>query len=209
VQSSDWEKARMTIENIERFKEGMNRSPLSKNEVWILGDKTWPDISTSEGWQLTDTLRKVYWKLFDNQSNADDERIRLIEVMDTFAYPIIMGYASEEISFLSGMRQFYTYGNFVLPDVFRKNLFIGVHAKLLYKFWWMKMEIWIVDKCIENDWKYDEMKQNPFMSGADLIFNYEEPDFSKASLMKHRKKLEGKLKEVQKEIENYRKKSLK
>jgi hypothetical protein len=209
VRSSEWEKAKMTIENSERFKEGMNLSPLSNSKVWTLGDGTWPDLSTPESWQITDTLRKVFFSLFDNDVEAENELIRLIEVMDAFAYPIIMGYASEEISFLSGMRQFYTYGNFVLPYVFRDNMFIGVHAKLLYRLWRIKSEIWAMDRCKDMGWKFEERVKNQIMSGQELMLAYEEPDFSDASLMKHREKLEKKIKDVQKEIEDYRKKSLK
>ena len=37
LQSSEWEKAKITIENIAQFKEAMSISPLSKNNVWQLG----------------------------------------------------------------------------------------------------------------------------------------------------------------------------
>ena len=202
LQTSEWEKAKMTIENIERFKEALIISPLSDNGLWLLGDGIWTDASTSKGWEQTDTLRVIYFSLFDNVVDRNDENIRMIEVMDDFAYPIVMGYASETGSFQSVMRQFSTYGNFIMPFAFHGTPLIGLHAKLLYRLWRIKMEIVAVENAIDGSFNW-------LMERKDRMFCYEETDFTKASLKAYRKKLDKKLKEAQKEIEVFRKNSLK
>ena len=203
VQTSEWEKAKMTIENIERFREALSISPLSKNDIWQLGDELWADFSTQEGFDQTDTLRTVFWSLYDNEGDAINEIIRMIEVMDDFAYPIIMGYASETGSYQSAMRQYHTYGNFIMPTAFHGTPLIGLHAKLLYRLWRIRNEILSIDNAINNN------NFNWLMKRQDRLFCYEETDFSIASLKAYRKKLDGKLKEMQKEIEVFRKNSLK
>ena len=55
IQSSEWEKAKITIENIEKFKENANSFPIS--DIWLFGGELWPDFSTPEGYKLSDTLR--------------------------------------------------------------------------------------------------------------------------------------------------------
>jgi hypothetical protein len=96
----------------------------------------------------------------------------------------------------------------VLPRLFRSDTFVGKHAKLLYKLWRIKLEILIIES-----WEYEktveENVHNQFACGKELLLSYEEPDFSKASLLKHKKKMENRLKEVQKEVDAYRKKNLK
>ena len=101
IKSSEWEKAKMTIENIEQFKKAMSISPISKDNVWLLGDGLWADASNPEKKHLFDTLLFVHWSLFDDTTEASNELFRMIEEMDAFAYPIIMGYASETGSFQS------------------------------------------------------------------------------------------------------------
>ena len=198
LQSSEWEKAKITIENIEQFKESMNISPLSNSEIWVLGNGLWADASTPEGWQLTDTLRSVYSSLFDNNVEAMDELFRLIEVMDAFAYPIIMGYASDMGSYQSAIRQYSTFGNFILPFAFHMTPNIGLYAKLLYRLWRIRFEIIVV-----NDGDFEYLRDR-----IDHLLCYEETDITEASIKEYRKKLEKKLKEVQKEIEVFRKNSL-
>jgi hypothetical protein len=204
VQTSEWEKAKMTIENIERFREALSISPLSKNDIWQLGDGLWADLSTQKGFDQTDTLRTVFWSLYNNDIDALDEVFRMIEVMDDFAYPIIMGYASETGSYQSAMRQYYTYGNFIMPLAFHNTPLIGIHAKLLYRLWRIRNEIQSIDKKKKNNNFY-----NWLMERQDRLFCYEATDFTEASLKAYRKKLDGKLKEMQKEIEVFRKNSLK
>jgi len=204
LQSSEWEKAKLTIENIEQFKESMNISPLSNSEIWVLGNGLWADASTPEGWQLTDTLRSVYSSLFDNNVEAMDELFRLIEVMDAFAYPIIMGYASDMGSYQSAIRQYSTFGNFILPFAFHMTPNIGLYAKLLYRLWRIRTEIMEIDSSI----KIGDNAYNYLRNRIDHLLCYEGADISEASLKEYRKKLEKKLKEVQKEIEVFRKNSL-
>jgi len=206
IKSNEWEKAKMTIENIERFKEAMSISPLSKDNVWLLGDGLWADASNPEKIPLVDTLFYVYWSLFDDKTVASDEVFRLIEAMDAFAYPVILGYASETGSYQSAMRQFYTYGNFIMPVAFHQTPFIGLHAKLLYRLWRIRFEILRVNNCIERK---DALYYNRLIERKDHLLYYEGTDITEASLKEYRKKLEKKLKEVQKEIKVFRKNSLK
>jgi len=206
VKSSEWEKAKMTIENIERFKDAMNISPLSKDYVWLKGDGLWADASDLEKIHLVDTLFNVYWSLFDNEIEASDEVFRMIEAMDAFAYPIIMGYASETGSYQSAMRQYYTYGNFIMPFAFHRATLIGLHAKLLYRLWRIRYELLVVNSCIEsnNDRYYNQLSER-----IDHLLYFEGTEINESSLKEYRKKLEKKLKEVQKEIKVFRKNSLK
>jgi len=204
LQSSEWEKAKMTIENIEHFKKDMSISPLSKNNVWLLGDGLWADASNPEKIQLFDTLVVVYRSLFDGNTDLFDETIRMTEAMDAFAYPIIMGYASETASYQSVMRQYYTYSNFVMPFSFHQTPNIGLYAKLLYRLWRIKYEIMVVNSCINRDDVRDIIRNR-----VDHLLCYEGTDFSEASLKQYRKKLEGKLKDMQKEIKVFRENSLK
>ena len=205
VESSEWEKAKMTIENIERFKEALSISPLSQNEIWSQGNDLWADASNPEKYHLFDTLLRVHWSLFDDRTEANNEIIRMIEAMDAFAYPIIMGYASETGSYHNTMRQSYTYGNFIMPYAFHHTPLLGIHAKLLYRLWRIRFEIAGVNNCIEDFEKYS----NNLIKRKDHLLYYEETDITEASLKKYRKKLEKKLKEVQKEIEVFRKNNLK
>ena len=204
LQSSEWEKAKITIENIERFKENMTGSTISKIER--LGDKLWPDFSNPEKWELSDTLRVAYFSLFDSGTEAIYELIRTLEIMDDFAYPIIMGYASEIGSFRTSFRQYYPYSNFIMPHAFRVYKDLGVHAKLLYRLWRIRAEIIIIDRILPI---YDNDVHDEFIEERDKLLCYEGTDITEASLKKYRKKLEKKLKEMQKEIEVFRKNSLK
>jgi len=211
VQSSEWEKAKLTIENIERFKEKMESSPLSKDNMFVAGDRLWPDASDTAKYHLTDTLRTIYWSLFETEAAPMAELIRLIETMDAFAFPIIMGYASEEISYQSAMRQFYTYGNFVMPQLFKWKMFIGVYAKPLYKLWRIRFEIMNIDlaiKLLEEEGD-EKILQEDLIERKDYLICYKAPDFSLASLKAYRKTLDKKLREAQKEIERIRENSLK
>ena len=208
LQSSEWEKAKITIQNIEQFKESMTGFSIPDNMAWELGDDLWADFSTPEGWQLSDTLRKVYRSLFDNVDEARDELTRMIEVMDAFAYPIIMGYANETGSNQTAARLYITYGSFIMPEIFHVYINMGIHAKLLYRLWRIRLEIMVVDNCSAES-KYAEDMYNRLLERKDHLLCYEGTDISEASLKAYRKKLEKKLKEMQKEIEVFRKNSLK
>jgi len=207
IQSSEWEKAKMTIENIDRFKENLKNSPMPKDMTWwILGDNVWADFSTPQGYQLSDTLRFAFASLFNyDLVKINNEYIQMIEIMDAFAYPIIMGYASEEGSFQSVARQYYSYSNFIMPEAFHTFRNIGVHAKLLYRLWRIRYEILMVDNSINSD----EMRDIFIRKRVDHLLCYEGTDITEASLKEYRKKLDGKLKDMQKEIKVFRENSLK
>jgi len=210
IKSNEWEKAKMTIENIERFKENLTISSLHKDDLWRHGDGVWPDISTEKGWEATDTLRSIHRSLFGNEMEVQKELVQMIDVLDAFAYPIIMGYASEVGSYQSAARQYYTYGNFILPEAFHYYSLIGMHAKLLYKLWRIRFEMVGVDYAIKAfEQENSEELSEELKKQIDRLYCYEETDFSEASLKKYRKKLDKKLKETQKEIEVFRKNSLK
>jgi hypothetical protein len=60
-QSNEWEKAKVTIENIERFKENLTKTTLysQPEALLVFTDRLLPDFSTSKGWEASDTLRKI------------------------------------------------------------------------------------------------------------------------------------------------------
>ena len=207
VRSSEWEKAKMTIENIERFKERISISPLSKDEIWRLGDDIWADASTPKGWELTDTLRIVFSALFDNNTDASNEIIRLIDLLNTFAYPIIMGYASEFGSYQSAVFQYYAYASFIMPWAFHYFQNLGVHAKLLYRLWRLRTEIMIIDNILGYEGDFDYV-QNVLMEREAHLLYFEGTDFSEASLRRYRRVLDRKLREMQREIRVFRRNSL-
>ena len=206
IKSNEWEKAKMTIENIERFKENLRDSPIDL-DTRIIGDKIWADFSTSKGWELSDTLRVIYRSLFDDDyMKMFDDCLRMIDIMDAFAYPIIMGYASEVGSYKNVAGQFQTYGNYIMPNAFHTTPLIGLHAKLLYRLWRIRYELLVVNGCIEQ---IDDEFCNQLSVRFDHLLYYEGSDISESSLKEYREKLEKKLKEVQKEIKVFRKNSMK
>ena len=208
MQTNEWEKAKMTIENIERFKESLTDSPIE--DVWMLGDRIWADFSTSKGREMADTLLVTFNSLYDNdRTKVFPEYIRMIEIMDAFAYPIIMGYASEESSCLSTMRQYYAYSNFIMPEAYNTFRNIGIHAKLLYRLWRIRYEIMVIDTYVSSFESLADIDLSRFKERQDHLLCYEEADISKASLQKYRKKLDKRLNEMRKEIEVFRKSSLK
>jgi len=208
IQSSEWEKAKMTIENIERFKESLSDSPIE--DVWLLGDRIWPDFSDPKGKELADTLLVTFNSLYDNDmTKVFSEYIRMIEIMDAFAYPIIMGYASEETSLLSTMRQYHAYSNFIMPEAFNTYRNIGFHAKLLYRLWRLRFEIELINNYIASFESMTDSDLYQLKEFKDHLLCYEEVDISKASFQKYKKQLGKKLKEIRKEIEVFRKNSLK
>ena len=130
----------------------------------------------------------------------------MLEAMDAFAYPIIMGYASETGSFQNVARQYYASSNIIMPDAFQSFKNIGLNAKLLYRLWRIRVEIIIIDEYLE-DVKYNgwpPKKQDQYMKQFERSLYYE-TDITEASIKQYRKKLDKKLKEMQKEIEVFRK----
>jgi hypothetical protein len=127
----------------------------------------------------------------------------MIEILDAFAYPIIMGYASETGSYQNVMRLYHWYSNFIMPDAFQIFPNMGIHAKLLYRLWRIRDEQMVVDIALKHA-DYDRL-----MERKDHMLCYEETDITEASLKKYRKTLDKKLNEMQKEIEVFRKNSMK
>jgi len=212
IRASEWEKAKMTIENIERFKEKLNISPLSERNnlnVFLLGDNTWADASTLEGAELiAETLTPAYLSLFDNDGlDATNELIRLIDVMDAFAFPIIMGYASEMASFQIIFRQFYTYSNFIMPSNFHEFPRLGLHAQLLYRLWRIRVEMISVDDYLADISNARFNAREHVKSRKEHLLSFE-GEISEASLRRYRRQLDRKLRDVQREIRDFRRNSL-
>ncbi len=212
VESSEWEKAKMTIENIERFKLEMSKSPLASTHVWTRADMILPDFSTSEGRSSSqaDTLRLLYWSLFEDSIKSNEEvkrefageLERMIDAMNAFAYPIVMGYASEMGSYQNVLKQYYMYGSFIMPFAFELYPNTGFHAKLLYKLWRIRYELMVVDKTLEIPGKesFEKMEKN-----IDNMLFFEGTEITETSLKKYKKKLNRELKKMQREIEEFRK----
>lgn len=212
VESSEWEKAKMTIENVERFKVEISKSPIASNNIWTLSDGLNPDFSTPEGWNSSraDSLMNIFRSLFEDDSKsfeevkkeAVSELERMIDVMDAFAYPIIMGYANEIGSFHSVSRQFYTYGAFIMPKAFSTYKNIGIHAKLLYRLWRVRFEQIAVNNLLsrigENDIYFTSEQRNDY-----LFLN--ENKVSKKTLIRYNKRLDAEIKKIKKEIDAFRK----
>ncbi|MDR0430131.1 MAG: hypothetical protein LBH58_06600 [Tannerellaceae bacterium] len=217
VESSEWEKAKMTIENIERFKLEMSKSPLAGTDVWMHADDILPDFSTPNGWNSTqaDTLRSLYTSLFDDGiksiedvwSARKQETERMIDAMNVFAYPIIMGYASEMGSFQNVVKEYYSYGAFIMPNAFKEYPNVGLHAKLLYRLWRIRTELLVVDIVLKNPDKEELGYIKKKKDSGNMLF-FEETEVSEASLKKYRKKLDKELQKMQGEIEDFRKISL-
>ena len=203
VEANEWEKAKVTIENIERFKENLSKTALyGKTEALWFAGRQWPDMTTSQGFELSDTLRIIYWSLCDsNQLKMTIDFEKTLAILDAFAYPIIMGYASETGSYQSVIKEYYTYGNYILPIAFHEPgyKYMGNYAKLLYRLWRVKselqflasMDIEFVTKNINN------------------MLCFEGTEITPVSLKQYEKKLEKELKKIQKEIEVFRENSLK
>ena len=197
--SGEWEKAKITIENIEQFKTNLMKIKLYETETWKLGDGDWPDFSTTEGQKpaITDTLRRAYNSLFPNETEKSFDFLKTLDIMNTFAYPIIMGYASEIGSFQSAIREYYALSSFIMPDVFDK-LPIGHHAKLLYRLWRVRSELVFIER--NGVYMLKNVKY--------LLFEVEEDEITEEVVRQYKKKLEKELKNRQKEIEVFRKNSL-
>lgn len=212
VESSEWEKAKITIENVERFKVEISKSPMASNNVWILGDRSNPDFSTPEGWNSSraDSLTIIFGSLFEDDSKSPEEikkeavseLERMIDVMDAFAYPIIMGYASEIGSYHSVARQFYTYGAFIMPKAFSQYKNIGIHAKLLYRLWRVRFEQTAVDSILSG------MGEGDIYITSELRFDFlffNEDEVTLKTLRRYNKKIDAEIKKIKEEIISFRK----
>ena len=95
-----------------------------------------------------------------------------------------------------------------MPEAFNTYRNIGVHAKLLYKLWRLRFEIVVIDNYIATFESMTDSDLHRLKEYKDHLLCYEEADISKASFQKYRKELGKKLKEMRKEIEFFRKNSL-
>ena len=200
IQSSEWEKAKLTIENIERFKENLTHTALyGKTEALTFSDRLWPDFSTSKGLEASDTLREIYWSLFEDHLEVQEDFRKALAILDAFAYPIIMGYANEFGSFQSVISEFYSYSNYIMHYAFGPKINVGQHAKLLYKLWRIRTELQFLPN----------MDNESIMEQKNNLLYYEGTEVTPASLKQYEKKLEKELKKIRKEIEVFRKNSMK
>jgi len=206
IRSSEWEKARVTIENIEHFKEKLKEIELyGKTEALIFADRIWTDFTTPEGWKASEHLRNLYGSFFEDDLKRREDLEKSLAILNAFAYPIIMGYASELGSYQSVSYEFNTYNNFIMPFVFNGYPKIGHHAKLLHRLWRVRFEQEIVENIdFNNNSHIAEINAN-----KNNLLCFEGAEITPASFEQYRKKLEKELKKIQKEIEVFRKSSLK
>ena len=210
TESSEWEKAKMTIENIERFKKNLPEIKLYESEVLRLGDGEWPDFSTVEGRKLADTLQKAYSSLFSNDIERVNDLLKTSDILDAFAYPIIMGYASEIGSFQSVAIDYYRLSNFIMPEIYNFNYAIGHHAKLLYRLWRIRSEhLFLFEKIDINNISAEELEKMNKPEDIARMLCFDDTEVTIETLKPYKKKLMKELKKVQKEIEVFRKNSLK
>ena len=209
TESSEWEKAKMTIENIERFKKNMTEVKLYEAEVLNLGgDRRWPDFSTAEGRKSADTLLVAYYSLFPNHHEMRIDFHKTLDVLDVFAYPIIMGYANEVGAYQSVIREYYSLSNFIMPNAF--DLPIGHHAKLLYRLWRIRSEHeFYFERLDINNLSTEELKSMNEPEKIKTMLCFDGTEITPDALKKYEKKLTKELKKVQKEIEIFRKNSSK
>jgi len=206
IQSNEWEKSKLTIENIEHFKEKLKEIKLyGKTEALIFADRLWPDFTTPEGRKASENLLNFYRSFFESDLERREDIEKSLAILNAFAYPIIMGYASELGSYQSLSYEFNTYNNFIMPIVFEGYPKIGHHAKLLHRLWRVRHEqsvIGIAD--FSNSFYVAEIKAN-----INNLLCFEGTEITSASLEQYGKKLEKELEKIQKEIEIFRKSSLK
>jgi len=206
IQSSEWENAKITIENIEHFKEKLKETALyGKTEALRFADTMWPDFTTPEGWNATDTLRKIYWSFFEDDGFKYTEDIeKSLSILNSFAYPIIMGYASEIDSYESVSLEFNSYTNFIMPIAFKVYPKLGQHVKLLHRLWRIRHEQTAIKMVIEDNKYIEELTEN-----INKFLCFEGSEITPATLKQYEKKLEKEFKKTQKEIEVFRKSRLK
>ena len=213
IQSGEWEKAKLTIDNIERFREHLKESTLyDKTEDLLFADRLWADFTTHEGWNLSDPLRIRYFSLFENQNIANKEADKILSTLDAFAYPIIMGYANEFVSYQIVIEEYNPYANYIMPLAFSSGKQKGQSAKLLYRLWRVRAEQSIfkmVDSKISTFKVTTEDLVNYFTENIKYLLCFEGTEVTPASIKQYEKKIEKELEKIQKEIEDFRKSSLK
>ena len=200
IKSGEWEKAKMTIENIGRFKQNLKETVIYNNvEVYLVASRDlYPDFSTLEGFEATDSLRAIYISLFDDPNKMREDLFMTVDILDAFSYPIIMGYASEFGSFQSVIKDYYSYSAFVMPWAYRELTNIGFHAKLLNRLWRVRMELHFIPS----------MSTEYLNQHIHSLLCFEGTEITPATLKQYEKKLKKELKKIQKEIEEFKKSSL-
>ena len=206
VQSSKWENAKLTIENIEHFSEKLKETALyDQVEAKFLSDNLWPDFTKSENYELSDTLRKVYNSLFDDRLKRKDDIDNTLRILDAFAYPIIIGYASEMGSFQSAASgDFYIFCNYIMPFTYNYHL-SGINARLLYRLWRVRFEQSWVRRIDIGD---EDLLKN-YTNDIKNMLCFEGTEVTPDALKQYEKKLEKELEKIQKEINEFRKIRLK
>jgi hypothetical protein len=206
VESSEWEKAKITIENVHRFKENLKETVLyDNNKILFLADRGFPDFDIPNLEKLfsvpklVSLLQKYDSLFYGDFYKRREDILHTLSVMDDFAYPIIMGYASEASSYRSAYDLYLRYSNFIMPHAFHQFKPSGHHAKLLHRLWRVKAEILYLP-----NWDIEELKRD-----LTHLLCFDESEVTPASLKQYEKKLEKELKTIQKEIEDFRKSSMK
>ena len=181
-----------------------------------LAGRQWPDFTTTKGYELSDTLRKRYESLFEgNGYKLAEDFEKTLAILDAFAYPIIMGYASEIGSMVSVPKEFVTYGNYIIPRAFHHGGYalMGSNAKLLHRLWRVRGELGIIKLVSHSQIEVVLEKQrldfNPTGEITDFMLCFEGTEITPATLKQYEKKLEKELKKIEKEIKEFRKMSLK
>ena len=211
VESSEWEKAKMTIDNIKQFKENLPKTVLyGQTEALAFSDWLLPDFSVPENFKFADTLIYVYWSICDGeQLKLREDFEQTLSILNDFAYPIIMGYASEKGSFQNAFKEYCSYCNYIMPYAFKEYVNMGHHAKLLYRLWRVRFE----QLAVQNPQKFiehlEEAQQTYSGNFTDYMLCFEGTEITPSSLEKYGKKLDKELIKIQKEIEVFRKNSLK
>jgi len=207
IEASEWEKAKVTIDNIERFKENLKETALYDNqELLSFSDQLWSDFTTHESWLKSEILKTTYLSFFDydfQKSRTDFEKS--LAIFDAFAYPIVMGYASEMGSFQSVMFEFFSYGNYIIFMLYDTGKDDRNHIRLLYRLWRVRYE--------QILFKIPNIDENQlieiFQKNKIKLLCFEGEDVTPATIKQYEKKLEKELKKIQKEIKVFRKSSLK
>jgi len=185
--------------NVEMDILGLKETALyGKTEALRFSDTLWPDFTTPVGYIASDTLRKIYHSFFEDSNQAIDDYEKTLTILNTFAYPVIMGYASETGSMHNAILEYYTYSNYIMPDAFHKYKNIRHCAKLLYRLWRVKAELIFLP-----NWDIEKVKKN-----RNILLLFDETEVTTSSLKRYEKKLEKELKKIQKEIVKFRKSSL-
>jgi hypothetical protein len=202
VQANEWEKAKVTIENFDRFKENLKETALYGNTFALnQADFLWPDFTTTKGYDATENLRNLYHSYFEDGNKTRQDIEKSLSIFDAFAYPIIMGYANELGSYEMVSLEFNTYTNFYMPMFFRGFPKLGKHIKLLHRLWRVRHEQTIFQHIDHNNDSFIKVLNE----NINNLLCFEGTEVTPASLKQYEKKLEKELKKIQKEIKVFRK----